>query len=191
MNHGAAIILFACSLAVLAFTFLSPVLRLAICCLAAYLAGLPLVAAILAIGAVIAILGSVDAAPQECQCPDCRGVREKELSAQSQSQESRDRHAALAARREVNCPCQEWARDGSDLVKCCGQLLLPDHHPLCPHYNDSLVDVWKTELDGIACYTRCQDATLDELECEDKARAQVTKIKMHREVFERLEFEGF
>src|SRR5688572_12638945 len=42
------------------------------------------------------------------------------------------------------CPCANWAR--SINLK-----YLTNHHPNCPHYNDSLMDVWKVS-DGNSSY---------------------------------------
>jgi hypothetical protein len=57
----------------------------------------------------------------------------------------------------------------------------------CPHYNDSLIDVWKVSYDGQSYYTDREPST-DELEDGET----VTKEKMHKEVFDQLpEFEGF
>lgn len=62
-----------------------------------------------------------------------------------------------------------------------------NHHPNCPHYNDSLMDVWKV-TDGF-----CSSYTDSEQDAKDTfVRESIVKEKMHREVFEHLpEFEGF
>jgi hypothetical protein len=87
--------------------------------------------------------------------------------------------------------CQNWARDGRDSLKIGGNLLLPNHHPNCPHYNDSLVDVWKVTLDSVTCYVDNEtDAT--ETAGQDEPKPAIVKEKMHREVFDNLpEFDGF
>jgi hypothetical protein len=96
----------------------------------------------------------------------------------------------------VNCECQNWARDGHDSLKIGGKFLMPNHHPNCPHYNDSLMDVWKVTLNGCSCYVDNEpdaDATAG-MECDAAGGDTVStiKMKMHREVFENLpEFCGF
>lgn len=88
-----------------------------------------------------------------------------------------------------DCECLSWCRDNTDVVfrDKNGMPIFPSHHMRCPHYNDSLIDVWKVEYDGQSYYTEYEPED-DELEgCET-----VTKGKMHREVFDQLpEFEGF
>lgn len=62
-----------------------------------------------------------------------------------------------------------------------------NHHPNCPHYNDSLMDVWKVTVDGVSCYTDNEQDALDTV-----GDGTITRERMHREVFEQLpEFEGF
>lgn len=79
------------------------------------------------------------------------------------------------------CECGNWAR-AVDLN------YLTNHHPNCPNYNDSLIDVWKIG-DGPSCYFDNEsDALAEPIDSDMK----VVKMQMHREVFERLpEFEGF
>lgn len=81
------------------------------------------------------------------------------------------------------CECANWARTVN--LK-----YVTNHHPDCPHYNDSPMDVWKVTVDGVSCYV---DNELDARETAgDAQRDNITKEKMHREVFENLpEFEGF
>lgn len=79
------------------------------------------------------------------------------------------------------CECAQWCR-AMDLAYA------TDHHPDCPHYNDSLIDVWKVTVDGVSCYTD------NEQDAGDTAGKDiiVVALKMHREVFKHLpEFEGF
>lgn len=83
------------------------------------------------------------------------------------------------------CECTQWARTGishyPNLKSCDGLSLLTNHHENCPHYNDSLMDVWKETVDGITVYS--EHSLVSESE---------TKIKMHREILENLtEFGGF
>jgi len=79
------------------------------------------------------------------------------------------------------CECVTWAR-AVDLK------YLTNHHPNCPHYNDSLIDVWKMTVNGVSAYMEVIDCCQDEFEDE----TTITKEKMHPEVFEHLpEFEGF
>lgn len=83
--------------------------------------------------------------------------------------------------------CMNWER--TDIRMVGGKPVAPNHHPNCPHYNDSLIDVWKIEADGKTSYTDNQeDAAL----APDEYGATVTAGKMHREVYDNLpEFEGF
>lgn len=77
------------------------------------------------------------------------------------------------------CPCTSWARDGSGP--------LTNHHRRCDHYNDSLIDVWRCEIDGRYCYV---DNEPDASACDEGVT--VTRERMHREVFDNLpEFDGF
>lgn len=92
--------------------------------------------------------------------------------------------------------CQNWARADISPYKIRrrdGTPLVTEHHPNCPHYNDSLMDVWKVTHDGQSCYMD------NERDANDAADADVggdtisiVKERMHREVFENLpEFDGF
>jgi hypothetical protein len=94
--------------------------------------------------------------------------------------------------------CQNWAR--ADILspykirRRDGTPLVTNHHPNCPHYNDSLMDVWKVTLDGQICYADndrdANDTASDEWGSGDTI--SIVKERMHREVFENLpEFEGF
>jgi len=87
--------------------------------------------------------------------------------------------------------CHSWVRDTRNCypklksVSC--HFVMTDHHVDCPHYNDSLIDVWKVEHDGESFYT-------NEKPCiEDFENGEViTQEKMHKEVLEQLpEFNGF
>lgn len=87
--------------------------------------------------------------------------------------------------------CQNWARDGRDSLAIGGKLLMPNHHPNCPRYNDSLMDVWKVTLDGVTCYVE-NEADAKDTSGEDDPKPEISRVKMHREIFENLpEFEGF
>jgi len=87
--------------------------------------------------------------------------------------------------------CQNWAREngnyypgvkGKDI-----HFVITDHHIGCPHYNDSLIDVWKISFEGQSYYSD-KPPISEELENGET----VTQEKMHKEVFEQLpEFEGF
>jgi len=93
------------------------------------------------------------------------------------------------------CECQHWARavvSPYNLKSADGIPLVTNHHENCPHYNDSLMDVYKVAVDGFgACYVeQLQDAM--DYAGEDEEMATIEAVKMHREVFENLpEFEGF
>jgi len=75
------------------------------------------------------------------------------------------------------CECVNWAR--ADIYP------LTNHHPNCPRFNDSLIDVWKVEYEGSSYYSDSEPESMDECEA-------ITTEKMHREVYDNLEeFEGF
>lgn len=67
------------------------------------------------------------------------------------------------------------------------------HNPQCEHVNTTLIDVWRVSIPGESTGCIC--------ETEDEAKAmidgdpevyEITKIKMHREIFDNLaEFAGF
>lgn len=89
------------------------------------------------------------------------------------------------------CECVHWARTETRLI--CGEIIPTNHHPNCPHYNDSLMDVWRVQVGGTSCYVDneqdAKDSVGDEA-AEDSS--SITKETMHREVFENLpEFNGF
>jgi hypothetical protein len=92
----------------------------------------------------------------------------------------------------MSCPiCEQWCR------RAINPKAITNHHENCPHYNDSLIDVWKVS-DGskkLHCiYSNEADALLDmESDKSDGITGRtITKTKMHREVFEQLgEFDGF
>ena len=85
------------------------------------------------------------------------------------------------------CPndCLSWCRtDGSKT----------NHHPRCEYVDESLIDVWRVTIPGESTGCICGS------EEEAKALAgddpdepmEITKIKMHREIYENLpEFGGF
>lgn len=79
------------------------------------------------------------------------------------------------------CNCINWAR----VETITGPL--PNHHPRCLHYNDSLIDVWRVSYDG-GGYVTDTEPNPDDLENGET----VTREKMHRECYEQLqEFAGF
>ena len=94
--------------------------------------------------------------------------------------------------------CQNWARNdvlpyvpankrSKYKVNGISLPLVPNHHPGCEHYEDSLIDVWKVSYDGQHYYT--DKAPTSE---ETESGETVEQTKMHKEVFEQLpEFEGF
>ena len=82
------------------------------------------------------------------------------------------------------CECRQWARiyDG---VEDKGT----DHHPRCPHVDDSLIDVWRVTYD-FASYV--VDYDVEKFGEGIEEDATVTKERMHRELFDRMpEFAGF
>ncbi len=90
------------------------------------------------------------------------------------------------------CPiCQNWAREHSHYYPAIkgkdSHFVITNHHITCPHFNDSLIDVWKVSYDGAFYYS-------DKPPCAEETESgeTVTQEKMHREVFEQLpEFNGF
>ena len=97
-----------------------------------------------------------------------------------------------------DCECKNWVRGINEdplyanLKSADGIPLLPNHSPNCPHYNDSLMDVYKVTVGGISCFVdNLQDAK-DTAGEDDSGEVELTHEKMHREVFENLrEFDGF
>lgn len=88
--------------------------------------------------------------------------------------------------------CNSWARTNIDSFSIAGKLLVPNHHINCPQYNDSLIDVWKMTVNGISAYMDKEQDVIDCSQDEFDDETTVTKIKMHREIFENLpEFNGF
>lgn len=71
-----------------------------------------------------------------------------------------------------------------------------NHHPDCPRYNESLIDVWKvTDGRSWIAFDK-EDGAKEELEyCmvdEDAGAFWIVKEKMHKETYENLgEFEGW
>ena len=100
---------------------------------------------------------------------------------------------------EAACECLNWARAGLDPYKIktrAGIPLVTNHHENCPHYNDSLMDVWKVTLNGCSCYVDneqdANDTAGSECDASGGDTVSIVKMKMHREIFEHLpEFEGF
>ena len=71
---------------------------------------------------------------------------------------------------------------------------MTNHHPNCPHVDDSLIDTW-TMSDGYSGVTLDNwDAIRIELEsaAENDMKMTVVFARMHKEVFDALpEFQGF
>lgn len=93
------------------------------------------------------------------------------------------------------CECVNWCRVIGPPYNLRGRYGLPlftNHHPNCPHYNDSLIDVWKMTVNGVSAYMDNEQDVTDCCQDELEDETTVTKEKMHREVFTNLpEFEGF
>lgn len=79
--------------------------------------------------------------------------------------------------------CQNWARvDGKPT----------NHHPYCPHYNDSLMDVWEVSDGTSRAYMDNEQDARETCQNEGEETNTIKKAKMHREIFENLpEFDGF
>lgn len=92
---------------------------------------------------------------------------------------------------EAACECVHWCRENVNLK------YLTNHHENCPHYNDSLMDVWKVSFGRSHCYVENEQDARETAGDEGQEIGvdgviEITKEKMHREVFEHLpEFEGF
>lgn len=81
----------------------------------------------------------------------------------------------------MKCQCTQWAR-------AINLKYLTNHHPDCPRYNDSLIDVWKVSVGRLHCYVDNEQDAKD----TSGEEGEIVKEQMHREVFEHLpEFNGF
>lgn len=89
--------------------------------------------------------------------------------------------------------CQSWPRVQVPYkIALDGLPLVTNHHPNCPYYNDSLMDVWKVTDGSATFFTDDEQDAKAESGAEDGYCATITREKMHREIFENLpEFEGF
>lgn len=89
------------------------------------------------------------------------------------------------------CPnhCELWCRND---IRIKGDNLVPmtNHHPNCEHVNASLIDVWKASDGPLSFYTIDEAAAEAEADgCDD---ITISRVKMHREIYENLpEFDGF
>lgn len=92
------------------------------------------------------------------------------------------------------CECQNWCRTLAPYkIKArTGIPFVTNHHENCPHYNDSLMDVWKVTHDGASFYVDNEQDANDTAGTEAGGdTVSIVKIKIHREVFENLsEFDG-
>lgn len=92
--------------------------------------------------------------------------------------------------------CQHWCGNwfGLNAIRNSDGIPIPtNHHPNCPHYNDSLIEVWKA-TDGNSSYYQevGKEAVLCAADLNELRGLSFTKEKMHREIFENLpEFVGF
>lgn len=81
------------------------------------------------------------------------------------------------------CPneCVNWCRVGP--IKS----PIPNHHPNCEYYNDSLIDIWIVSLDGSGYYTDIEP-NMEDLD----DGVLVSKTKIHQECYDQMkEFNGF
>lgn len=79
--------------------------------------------------------------------------------------------------------CQNWARQDGKLT---------NHHPNCPRYNDSLIDVWKITIDASICYCLSEQDARETAGDGQDIEVKNHMEKMHREIFDALpEFQGF
>lgn len=87
------------------------------------------------------------------------------------------------------CNCLNNASIGQ-YPKVMGIIYLTSHTPECPHFNDSLIDVWKVTVDGVSCY--CDNETDANSTAAEDSNTTVEHMKMHREVLDQIpEFKGF
>lgn len=95
------------------------------------------------------------------------------------------------------CECVNWGmaippQKYRGLKMALGLPAITNHHENCPHYNDSLIDVWKVAVDGVSCYVDNEQDARDTAVDSHRVDIVITKERMHREVFEHLpEFERF
>lgn len=84
------------------------------------------------------------------------------------------------------CECFSWCR--TDIQFRDGKPLpMTNHHPRCPHVDDSLIDVWRITHEG-----RKLLVDSEPLPEELPDAATVEKIRMHREIFNATpEFQGW
>jgi hypothetical protein len=89
----------------------------------------------------------------------------------------------------MHCDCFSWCR--TDIKFENGKPLpMTNHHPRCTRVDESLIDVWKVSDGSTHFYAATQFEA--ETEAENCENITITKVKMHREIFERLpEFAGF
>lgn len=84
--------------------------------------------------------------------------------------------------------CQNWERTDVRIIH--GKPIAPNHHPNCPHYNDSLIPIWKVSDGTTSFYSDDEDAA--RTEAENIEDVTITRGQIHREVYENLpDFDGF
>lgn len=88
------------------------------------------------------------------------------------------------------CECFSWCR--TDIKFRDGKPLpMTQHHPRCSRVDESLIDVWRFTHDG-SSYVTDQEPTPEAAREAQESEVTITREKMHREIFERLEeFAGF
>lgn len=83
---------------------------------------------------------------------------------------------------DLECECIGWCRASITPFT--------DHHPNCPKYNDSLIDVWVVS-DGKSKYYDTKEWYAYDI-CQEGEGLTMTKEKMHSEIYANLpEFDGF
>ena len=85
------------------------------------------------------------------------------------------------------CECQSWCT-ADDLG------FIPNHHPKCGRFNDSLIDVAVIEVGGSKCYDRNINSmrSWSEQMKSDGEEHKFSVTKMHLEQLEQMpEFDGF
>ena len=94
-----------------------------------------------------------------------------------------ERALSVALCSASSCACALWARTDGKLT---------NHHPNCPHYNDSLIVVWRFRNADGTSYVTDREPTCAELIEASESEITVSREEMHREVYDHLgEFAGF
>lgn len=86
------------------------------------------------------------------------------------------------------CECRNWCRAVNPTKP------MTNHHPTCPHVDETLMDVWSVRIPGETSGLIVDDEeNAKAIAAEDPHEPlEVVPMKMHREIYEHLpEFAGF